>query len=394
MRRPLLLLALCLAGCDLDDVGDACDRGFACEVDGLDLAIVSVEPQWQDDQPRDPGSGLHVVAPGDSIRVRVVVANRGSEHAAPVGFYIAFRDYHLFDDGGGTLPGLRFGESVTFNLVFPIDSGPRFVKDGLVDGDIRFELRGSALDADVDSSNHDGLVRFLVAAPLLDVSVASAGDTLRVGSGLPIQLTVTNSSSFDFDGSTDFVFCVAYDGDAARCEAGELASTGVVHVGPVAAQASRTFERTINPTNAMLFPVFEAHAVRVTPCVPREEGPVCLDPASVTTVAIPDLAAACPVVALAATDTLRVAEALCEGRGAEEGRWLAVGVIDGGAGEEWCLTNLGSAWERSIRDEDLALQAESAGACFTLAAAGPHYVIVHADDSSDPGSGVVEVRRT
>jgi len=115
LRIPLIAGLILFVACDEDPVAlTGCDAPHGCEVDGIDIAILEANIRFDDDQPFRTQVDAHVVAPGDTLEVRVRVVNRGTE-AAP-GALLKINDPAYDPIASAPIPALEAGEERTIRL--------------------------------------------------------------------------------------------------------------------------------------------------------------------------------------------------------------------------------------------------------------------------------------
>lgn len=401
---PRILLAfptLLLAGCESSPVAnpDPCDAEHACEVTGVDVALLSVIPRWTASQPYHDGPDAHVVEPGDTLVVDVVVVNRGTvEGTDSILVYGYFRDFQHFVSAARRIPPLEVGSTSTVTLRFAVPEGVRWVTEpwsiSVAEG--LFALDGVE-DEDVDPSNHVGAaVEYHPRAAILDVELFDFPDTMRTHRPYDRTIEVANRSEFvSYAGGDELSFCMNHLGHE-YCENGVVASHSPTAIGPVGAERTAQFSTIMAFTGESLWHFASENHVMVEPCLPGAERLICLYHADSAddydVVAIPDLTRECHTAALFPPDTLRAVDALCLGDGANEGTAYTIGVFAGQAGDCYRLSGVGDGWIASLRHMNLAVVPFDHDAdCLRLPGDGDYYLIAYSVGTSNPTGGIIAI---
>lgn len=399
-HRALLLLAALLSGCEDPAAPAACDAEFACEVEGLDIALLGVIPRWTAAQSYEDEVGAHVVEPGDTLAVDVLLVNRGTVAGTDsILVYGFFRDFQYFVSSGGLVRPLGVGERAFVELRFVVPPGPRWVIGSgaqlLAPG--TFAIDGDFEEEDVDPSNHVGPpVAYHPRVPILDVAPLDLGDTMRTRVAYETTVEVANRSPFaDFTGGLELVFCNTHPGHD-YCESGALAAHSPLVVGPVAAGQTVAIEHVIEFTRTSVWYFDTPSAAFVNPCLQADAPRLCLhraDSEDDYAVVIPSLAQECVTEPLSPPDTLRATESLClVTHGADQGTAHTIGVFGGLAGDCYRITRLGDEWSASVLDTDLALVPSSGEpGMHCLPHDGTYYLKAYSVATSDPSGGVVAI---
>lgn len=398
LSAPLLLLVACESSPVANP--DPCDSPHACEVPGVDIALLSVIPRWTAAQPYEAEADAHVVEAGDTIAIDVVVVNRGTVGASDsILVYTYFLDFQHFVSAAKKIAPLAVGAQTTVTLRFVVPEGVRWVKEpgssSIADGSIAID--GAFVDEDVDPTNHAGArLVYQPLVPILDVELFDFPDTMRTHQPYERVLEVTNRSPFvSFAGGEELVFCMSHLGHA-YCEEGLVATHSPTTIGPVAARRTAEFFTVMEFTGESLWYFDSESYVRVNPCLPGAARPVCLHRAEsgddYDVVAIPDLTRECHTAALVPPDTLYAVQALCLGDGADQGTTHTIGVFRGRAGDCFRITRLGDGWTASIKDMNLAVvPRDQAAGCHRLPRDGDYYLIAHAAGTSNPAGGIIAI---
>ena len=187
-----------------DPVGP-CDGRYACQVEGIDIAVLDLEIITANRIGTDPVTMYPVYAPGE-VTVTATIVNRGDSTAT---------DIHVWDVT--TIPVLEPGE--TFKAVRTIDiSTAALLKEGADArmADVRQVGIGVYVEGDVDTSNN---VResdpFHAAVPVLDGTLAIGGQATELRANAPFvaSFSISNLSRHGAAlDSTDLVLCmIDYD---------------------------------------------------------------------------------------------------------------------------------------------------------------------------------------
>lgn len=403
MNRNLALLPVfLLLACDSSPVesAGACDADHACEVPGVDVALLSVIPRWTAAQPYEAEAGAHVVDPGDTLTVDVVLVNRGTADATDsILVYGFFRDFQHFVSAAKVIGPLAVGADSTVTLRFLVPEGVRWVRrpGSGEHAEGYFALDGDFEEDDVDPSNHEGArVLYQPLAPILDVELGDFPDTMGTHRAYERVVEVTNRSPFEsYAGGDDLVFCMSHLGHG-YCEAGLVATHSPTTIGAVPADETVEISHVMAFTGESLWYFDSESYVMVNPCLPGAQRPTCLHAAEsgddFDVVAIPNLTRECHTAALVPPDTLRAVDALCLGDGADQGTTYTIGVFTGQEGDCFRVTRLGVGWTASVKDANLALVPRDPTAdCHRLPHDGDYYLIGYTVGTADPAGGIIAI---
>ena len=367
---------------------------------------MDVTPRWTEDQPYDASLDMHVVRPGDTIVVDVEIANRGTfapEHAATL--YGALVDVDVARLDSVTVAPLGVGERATYRLRFALPPGPRYVRftgtsevlppSGFV------LVHEGYVDEDDENDAAPG-INVHVDAPLLELRLTGLADTLRAQVADAATLHVTNhSQTRAFAGGLEVAFCALYAGED-YCQSGALESVSPVTIGPIAADAARTFPVSIRLEKDALWHFDVPSTVEVAPCVAAPAGgrdcllPADFDPeAGYATVALPNLIVDCDAPQLAHLSFLDVTDAHCEHEAGVD-RTYAVAWFEAAAGECWRAEfTTASSGTIGMRDADLLGLAvyEAGPACWRIARTGEQLVIVTPASAGSGPNGTLRLER-
>lgn len=306
---PLILGLVLLAACGDDPAQPTpyCDDVAAgCGVDGIDLAIVEAEIDFADDQPFETEVDAHVVAPGDTIALRVHVVNRGTEAAAGALLRINGADVHRL--ASEPIPPLEPGEErvIGVDVVMP---QLRMWPDMEYSLSAYFATESTDWLDDAEGANnymYEGLT-FHPLVPILEVEL-DLPDTIRSLHPHVFSGTVHNRSPFVASTDIPFGICI-YPGNVVCQDQpdGPLTATGIVsaadsRVVPVGITAPMEWGVDLN---------HREQPVSIGACFPDEEGwsaGITCAPAWYDVVLVPNLEAMCTPPVLVAPSVFESAD--------------------------------------------------------------------------------------
>ena len=257
MTRRLLtipLLLLPFIACDQDlSAPTGCDVEGACAVEGPDLMVRHLEVDFAASQPVRPEVGMHVVEPGDELRLSVEIFNRGTE-PAPSAYLVA-------NDDTADVRALQPGEAatVTFDVTMP-DPGYSLYMEHWTQATIRWKTEGFE-DASWEN-NAATTASFHLLVPVLSAEVEMP-DTLRALTPYHLTVRVTNESPLiPYHGGLDFGFCFYDDGYSCNDTAG-----GVFSLPPIMAGEQKTTVARLVVPHVSIDPDWHADDTGVWICI-------------------------------------------------------------------------------------------------------------------------------
>jgi len=198
-RKLLGALALVpvLAACGDDpaDPAGPCDRGFACEVAGVDLFVERLEFVAEE---HDPETGLGIIEPSP-VEIEFSVANRGDTISEPV--VLVLRYGYWADYSGGSpapedsveIPPLGPGERHEQRVV--IESPEWAVRPQLAGSGDRWHATAVLLAQDADTANNRAQSADVhVKIAVVDLSFTFEDTALWVNQPFRMHLTIANRS--------------------------------------------------------------------------------------------------------------------------------------------------------------------------------------------------------
>ena len=217
MIRRTLLFSACLAVSGCSDPTGPCDRAFACEVSGVDLAVIDSHVVEGELIGTDPVTGSAVYAAG-RITVEFTVVNRGDSASAeqPVSLMATRGQSEL-------LPPMEPGETATFRMTRDYSDDFSVIDPWNVSADSRTAdhtfmsltiLQDDNVaewpDNDADIANNTLSHQFHVAIPVFAGTLSDVAE-MRQNQPLPVSIRFENLSLRNASGAGYDAFLCVWD---------------------------------------------------------------------------------------------------------------------------------------------------------------------------------------